>query len=104
MNQAIYDKIRSDKVFLRLVKKRRNFIWSLTLIIFVAYYSFILLVAFNPSFLAQKFEGSLITFGMPFGIGIIFLCFILTGVYTKRANDEFDMLTNEIKQRIEDHQ
>lgn len=100
MDQATYDLIGKDENFLKLVRKRRRFVWLLAGIIFFAYYSFILIVAFKPSFLSQKIGDSLITFGMPYGIGIIFLSFILTGVYVKRANGEFDALIEKIKNRI----
>lgn len=104
MNQVIYDNIRNNENFLKLVKTRRRFIWFLTCITLIAYYSFILTIAFNPSFLAQKFGDTLITYGMPFGIGVIFLSFFLTGIYVKRANGEFDTLVDKIKKEVELYQ
>lgn len=102
MNQKIYDIIYQDDRFHELVKKRRHFVWLLTFIIFFAYFSFILTIAFFPSFLAQKIGNGIMNWGMPFGIGIIFLSFILTGVYIKRANEEFDVLTKQIKDKAID--
>ena len=36
------------------------------------------------------------TWGIPVGVGVIFMAFILTGVYVQRANGEFDRLNQEI--------
>lgn len=102
MNQAMYDEISQDEKFHELVTKRRRFVWLLCCIVLFVYYSFILLIAFEPSLLAKKIGNGLITWGMPFGIGIILLSFILTGIYIKKANGEFDLLNQEIKKRIFD--
>jgi uncharacterized membrane protein (DUF485 family) len=40
--------------------------------------------------------------GIPVGIGIIFLAFILTGIYVFVANREFDKLSAQIKSKAED--
>jgi uncharacterized membrane protein (DUF485 family) len=37
---------------------------------------------------------------MPIGIGIIVISFILTGIYTKRANTEFDELSEKVKEEV----
>ena len=36
--------------------------------------------------------------GIPVGLSVIIIAFVLTGIYTKRANGEFDDLTNQIKE------
>jgi uncharacterized membrane protein (DUF485 family) len=35
-------------------------------------------------------------------MGVIVFAFVLTGIYTKRANGEFDDLTNKIKNSVKD--
>ena len=53
----------------------------------------ILLIAFNGDFLGQAlWEGSVTTVGIPIGLGVIISAFVLTGIYTARANSEFDRL------------
>lgn len=100
MRAEIYEKISKNEDFIKLVKKRRNFTWSLTFIICFVYFSFILSIAFFPSFLSIRLANTNITLGMPFAIFVIFLCFLLTGVYAKKANDEFDNLNEKIKNAI----
>lgn len=100
MDQEIYQRIRNNPKFIQLVTKRSKFAWSLVLVIFLVYYTFITVVAFSPKTLGQPIGEGVSTIGIPVGISIILLCFILTGVYTKRANSEFDTLINEIKEDI----
>ncbi|PTT88398.1 DUF485 domain-containing protein, partial [Pseudomonas sp. HMWF031] len=36
------------------------------------------------------------TWGIPIGVGLIVSAFVLTGIYVRRANGEFDDLNNAI--------
>jgi len=100
MNQEIYKKVRNNPKYIELVKKRSGFAWKLSFLVLLVYYMFIMVIAFSPSTLGQTIGNGVTTIGMPIGLMIIFLCFILTGIYTRRANNEFDKLTNEIKEDI----
>lgn len=100
MNHEVYKLVRNNPKYEELVKKRSRFAWKLSIVILLVYYSFIMIIAFSPETLGQTIGNSVTTIGMPIGLLIIFLCFLLTGVYTRRANNEFDKLTNEIKEDI----
>ena len=39
---------------------------------------------------------SSITWGIPLGVGLIVSAFVLTAIYVRRANGEFDELNKEI--------
>ncbi|MFW9605806.1 MAG: DUF485 domain-containing protein [Pseudomonas sp.] len=96
-NNKVYEKVYADPRFQDLVAKRGSFAWTLSIVMLAAYYSFILVIAFNPKLLGTPIsEGSVITLGLPVGLGLIFLCFVLTGIYVQRANGEFDRITQEI--------
>lgn len=98
MKQELVDRIKSDPDFLKLVSERSRFAWILTIIMLVIYFGFVLIIAFDPSFLGTPlFEGSVTTIGIPIGVGVILSAFILTGLYVRRANGEFDELTRRIK-------
>ena len=74
----------------------------LTAIMLLVYFSFILLIAFYPEVLGAKVsEGSMITVGIPVGIAIIIFAFVLTGIYVRRANREFDVLLEAVKKGVE---
>jgi uncharacterized membrane protein (DUF485 family) len=84
--------------FQELVTKRSRFGWQLSFIMLAVYYSFILVIAFSPSTFAYKIGDGVTTLGIPIGLAVIVIAFILTGIYTKRANGEFDDLTRQIKE------
>ncbi len=98
MSQHVYDRVKANPKFAELVQKRSSFAWGLSIIMLVVYYAFILVIAFSPATFGQKIGSGVTTVGIPVGFGIIVLAFILTGIYTKRANGEFDDLTNQIKE------
>jgi uncharacterized membrane protein (DUF485 family) len=70
----------------------------LTLLMMVVYYGYIALIAFNKEFLAQPMGAGVTTIGIPIGMGVIVFTILITGLYVRRANDEFDRLTREILQ------
>jgi len=100
VNHEIYTKVRNNPKYVELVKKRSSFTWRLSFLIFIVYYTFIMIIAFNPSILGKTIGNGVTTVGMPIGFAMIILCFLLTGLYTRRANKEFDKLTDEIKEDI----
>jgi len=96
-NVAASSHIENNPKFKELVRKRDRFAWTLSIIVLVIYYAFILLVAFAGDFLSGPlYTGSLIPVGMPIGVGVIVVSFILAAVYVTRANGEFDALTSQI--------
>lgn len=97
MQQDITTKIRNNPKFQELVAKRSSFAWTLSVIMLAIYFGFILVVAFGKGFLGTPLtEGSVTTVGIPFGLVVIVSAFILTGIYVRRANSEFDDLNKQI--------
>jgi uncharacterized membrane protein (DUF485 family) len=97
MSSAVYEKIRNNPRFDELVGKRSRFAWTLSAIVLVLYFSFVMVVAFNPQLLATPlFSGSVTTVAWPIGAGIVLLFWILTGVYIRRANREFDDINSQL--------
>jgi uncharacterized membrane protein (DUF485 family) len=94
------DKIKMDPQFHELVRKRTLFAWSLTITMLIIYFGFIGTIAFNKQVFATPIGGSVITIGIPVGLFVIFSAFILTGIYVRRANSEFDALTKQIIDRV----
>jgi uncharacterized membrane protein (DUF485 family) len=79
--------------FRRMVAKRWQISIGLLIGLFVIYYGYILLVALNKPFMARK-VGEVTTIGIPLGIAVIVLSWILTAVYVAWANTVYD---NEVK-------
>lgn len=103
MNKELVDRIKNDPDFATLTAARSRFAWILTIIMLVVYFAFILTIAFDPSILGTPLsEGGITTVGIPVGITVIIIAFALTGVYVRRANTEFDELTNRIKEKAKE--
>ena len=102
MNDSIYQRIDTNPRFKELVAKRERFAWLLSLIMLGLYVAFILLIAFEPQVLGAKVSpDSSVTWGIPLGVGLILSAFVLTGIYVRRANGEFDRLNQEVLKEIE---
>ena len=54
-------------------------------------------VAFGKGFLGIPLGNGVMTIGIPIGLAVIVSAFALTGIYVRRANSEFDELTEKIK-------
>ena len=89
--------IAANPKYQRLVASRSRFGWTLTAIMMVVYYGYIGLIAFDKELLAKPLGAGVMTVGIPVGLGVI-LFTIITGIYVRRANSEFDTLTQEIIQ------
>lgn len=98
MADDVTQKVLRDPAFHELEAKRNRLGWTLSAITLVVYYGFILLVAFSPSTLATPLGGMTMTLGLPVGVGIILISIIMTGIYVRRANSEFDGLVKRIKE------
>ena len=96
MKQELVEKIKSDPNYRKLVSARSGFGWMLTWSMLVVYYGFILLIAFNKELLNAKMGAGVMTWGMPAGLFVIVFTVLITGVYVRRANKQFDQLTAAI--------
>ena len=101
MNKELVEKIKANPDYQKLVSTRSAFAVKLTIAMLVVYFTFILTIAFSPSTLGTPLGSDTVTtVGIPVGIAIIIFAFVLTGIYTKRANSEFDELNNAIKKSV----
>ncbi len=100
MHADLVEKIKNNPSYQELVSKRSSFAWKLTILMLAVYYAFILTIAFSPETLGTKIGDGVMTLGIPVGIVIILFSFVLTGIYTRRANSEFDNLIKKIKEDV----
>ncbi|MBM5572838.1 MULTISPECIES: DUF485 domain-containing protein [Deefgea] len=96
MQDHTIERIQQNPKFKELVRKKSSLSWLLSVVMLVIYYGFILVIAFSPATLAQSLSGGVTTIGIPIGIMIILSVFVITGIYVRRANTEFDQLTREV--------
>jgi len=103
MKNEYIEVIKNDPNYIELLSRRKSLTIKLSLAMLVVYFSFILTIAYQPTFLATPIsEGAVTTIGIPIGIFVIIFAFALTGYYTLRANKEFDSLTQKIKDKVKD--
>ena len=95
-----YDRVIQSPRFQELVRQRTKFAWTLTIVMLVIYFGFILLVAFAKPLLAIKIGGGVTSLGIILGLGVILSAFVLTGIYVQRANSRFDELTRHVKREV----
>lgn len=96
MDTDLTERILRDPKYQELKAKRSRFGWWLTLAMMLVYYGFILLVAFDKPFLATRLGAGVTTVGMPLGLAVIVFTVVITGLYVRRANSEYDALTDQI--------
>ena len=97
MSREMEERMRANPKFQELVSKRGSFAWTLAIIVLTLFYGFVMVVAFNPTSLGQPIsEGSRITVGVAVELFLFTFFWALTAVYVRRANGEFDAITQEI--------
>lgn len=96
MNPDLATRIASDPRYQELESKRARFGWLLTLLMMAVYYGFILLVAFGKPLLSQRIGDGVTTVGIPIGFGVIVFTVLITALYVRRANREFDELADMV--------
>ena len=96
MSDPIVDKILRHPKYQELQSKRNRLAIILTILMLVVYYGYIALIAFDKEFLAQPIGSGVTTLGIPIGFGVIVFTVLITGIYVRRANGEFDTLTKDI--------
>ena len=101
MDKNLVEKIKNNPSYKELVETRSAYAWKMTIAMLVVYYAFILTIAFAPQVLGTSM-GGVMTIGIPIGIIIIFFSFIMAGLYTRRANSEFDDLTKKVKDELKE--
>jgi uncharacterized membrane protein (DUF485 family) len=100
MSDQTLDKIRANPKYQHLVKTRSAYGWMLTILMLAVYYGYILVIAFKKEMLAVPLGAGVTTVGIPIGLGVILFTIIITGIYVRRANTEFDAMTAEILKEV----
>ena len=96
MTDPVVARIQANPKYRELKSKRNSFGWLLAILMLVVYYGYIALIAFNKPFLAKPLGAGVTTLGIPLGMGVIVFTIVITGIYVRRANSEFDALTKQI--------
>lgn len=93
-------RIANHPKYQELKHKRSRFGWTLTILMLIVYYGFIGLIAFDKELLFTRIGSGVMTLGIPLGFGVIVFTIIITGIYVRRANSEYDQLTEDIVRSV----
>lgn len=86
--------------FKHLVRRRWLVSLSLLAVLFVTYYGYILLIAYDKPFMAQRI-GEVTTLGIPLGVAVILVSWVLTAVYVVWANAAHDPEVRRLRDQVE---
>lgn len=100
MEADLAQRIAALPEYQELKTKRSRFGWRLTIAMLIVYYGFILLIAFDKELLATRIGQGVTTWGMPIGLVVIIFTILITAFYVRRANSEFDKLTDDISKAV----
>jgi len=96
--QSVHEMLQS-KEFRGLVRRKWIVSVVLTACLFALYYGYILLIAFDKTFLARRI-GEHTTLGIPLGAGVIVLSWVLTAAYVLWANRSHDASVEKLKDQV----
>ena len=98
MSDPMVERIQRNPKYQQLKRTRSRYGWTLAILMLVVYYGYIGLIAFDKEFLAKPMGAGVTTIGIPIGMAVIVFSIVITGLYVRRANGEFDRITAEILQ------
>lgn len=93
------DEIIQSAEFQALVATKGTVSAVLSVIMLAVYFGFILMLAFNKQALGAVL-GPGLSLGIPVGLGVILLAWVLTGVYVFWANDKYDSAVASIRETL----
>ncbi len=97
MSEDVYARLSRSQAFKDYIRRQHRVAWLFSGMMVAVYFLFILLLAFKPELLGRPlYDGSVITLGIPAGISIILFAFLITGLYVRKANREFDPIRKKL--------
>jgi len=93
------DQIRQMPEYHALTQARKKILIPLSIIIVVAYFALVLTIGFFPHSLGASFLGGTTSIGVALGVGLILLCFVITGIYVTYANRTIEPLVKKIQDK-----
>ncbi len=97
MSSEMYERMRSNPKFQKLVTVRGRFQWTLSIIVLVMFYGYFMFIAFAPGVLGKKIaEESMWPIGYTVELFLFVFFWLTTLYYVYRANTEFDEMTQDL--------
>lgn len=91
----------ASAAFRHLVRRRWMVSLVLLVLLFVTYYGYILLIAYARPVMAQRI-GTVTTLGIPLGVAVILVSWVLTAAYVAWANASYDPEVRRLRDQVRD--
>lgn len=95
-----YIEVQRSEEFVELRRRFRRFVFPMTALFLAWYFLYVLLAAYAPEFMSQKVFGN-INVGLIFGLGQFVSTFVITVLYVRWADREFDPRAEALHDRLE---
>jgi uncharacterized membrane protein (DUF485 family) len=95
-----YEQLQRTEEFGELRRRFRRFVFPMTALFLAWYFLYVLLAAYAPDFMSQKVWGE-INVGLLFGLGQFVSTFVITVLYVRWADREFDPRAQALHDRLE---
>jgi uncharacterized membrane protein (DUF485 family) len=92
--------VQASPEFQELRNRLRRFVFPMSAVFLIWYFAYVLLGAFAHDFMAIKVWGN-INVGLLIGLGQFLSTFIITAIYVRWANREFDPRAEAIRAELE---
>jgi uncharacterized membrane protein (DUF485 family) len=86
--------------FKELVRKKWVISIILTILLFIVYYGYILLIGYNKPLMAEKIGAGATTKGIPLGVLTILGAWVLTAIYVVWANRVYDPEVKRLRDEL----
>ena len=84
-----------DEDFVQIVRRKNTIAGVLTALTLLVYFGYMGLIAFHPAALAARVGAA--TLGIPLGIGVILMSWLITGLYVRWANSTYDAMVERVR-------
>ena len=95
-----YIEMQQTEEFGELRRRFRRFVFPMTALFLAWYFLYVLLAAYAPDFMSQKVYNE-INVGLLFGFGQFISTFVITILYVRWADREFDPRAEALHDRLE---
>ncbi len=96
-----YVEVQRSDAFAELRSRFRKFVFPMTALFLAWYFLYVLLAAYAPEFMSQKVFGN-INVGLIFGLGQFLSTFVITVLYVRWADREFDPRAEALHDKLEE--
>ena len=93
------EELRNSEEYQQLVTIRSKSKWFLAAIMMLIYYGFVMIIAFAPEVFAAKVGSGHMSVGIVVGLFVIFVSFLITGIYVNKANKVLEPLTKKLHEK-----